>query len=257
MFYFIVSDIHGYLDVLIETLKMIDLKTNKDNKLIFLGDYIDYGDKSCQTLYYIKELMENNPNQVVALLGNHEEAFLQWLSNPTSEVQWLMEDKDFKTIKTFITEDEYKLIAENDDILYISKLVANMIKKNHRELLIWLKKLLYYFETDNQIFVHAGIEEEAEELWRLGTPKEYFTSKFPPSKGYFYKDIVAGHVGTSEFRKNKELHEVYWDKKSHFYIDGTTKNSKIIPILKYNVESGAYTSFRKTDENNWQEYKVK
>jgi predicted phosphodiesterase len=34
------SDIHGYYDLMVENLKLIDLE-DKENKLIFCGDYID------------------------------------------------------------------------------------------------------------------------------------------------------------------------------------------------------------------------
>jgi Calcineurin-like phosphoesterase len=40
--------------------------------LIFLGDYVDKGIHSRQTVDYVKTLTERYPNQVTALLGNHE-----------------------------------------------------------------------------------------------------------------------------------------------------------------------------------------
>lgn len=52
------SDIHGHLDIFRETLKNVDLES-KNNKLILLGDYIDRGDKSCETLYFIKQPMKS------------------------------------------------------------------------------------------------------------------------------------------------------------------------------------------------------
>lgn len=35
-----ISDIHGYYNQMIDSLKNVDLK-NEENKIIFLGDYVD------------------------------------------------------------------------------------------------------------------------------------------------------------------------------------------------------------------------
>ena len=193
MFYYAMSDIHGYFDVLQESMQVVDLKSNKSNKIIFLGDYIDYGKESLKVLYFIKRLSEEYDGQVIALRGNHEEIFLKKL-----------------------------LIANSIKI--------DSFKEKHKELIIWLRNLPYYFQTKRQIFVHAGILEEAGDLWMHGTPTEYFTSKYPAEEGFFYKDIIAGHVGTSELRNNKNNHEVYWDT-----------------II--------YTSFRRID-NKLKEYRI-
>lgn len=219
MFYYAISDIHGYYNILKETMNLIDLKSDKENKLIFLGDYIDYGNESLEVLYYIKALSEEYENQVIVLRGNHEETFLEKLS------------KNSPRINTF--------------------------KNDHKELISWLKRLPYYFQTERQIFVHAGIIEEAGDLWMHGTPREYFVSKYPAETGYFYKDIIAGHVSTSELRNNTSNHEVYWDGQSHYYIDGTVQKSGIIPVLKYDTETGIYTSFCKIERNGWKEYNIK
>lgn len=218
MFYYAMSDIHGYFDILQESMQVVDLKSNKSNKIIFLGDYIDYGKESLKVLYFIKRLSEEYDGQVIALRGNHEEIFLKKL-----------------------------LIANSIKI--------DSFKEKHKELIIWLRNLPYYFQTKRQIFVHAGILEEAGDLWMHGTPTEYFTSKYPAEEGFFYKDIIAGHVGTSELRNNKNNHEVYWDGKNHYYIDGTVRESGIIPVLKYNTDTIIYTSFRRID-NKLKEYRI-
>jgi len=262
MNYYAISDIHGFLDELKEVMKLVNIKNN--NKLIFLGDYIDYGEKSCEVLYYIKNLSETYKNQVIVLMGNHEEMFLQWLRNPKEYVGYYIEDKDLHTLKTFLNSDEIKEFSNqiklNNDVTKTSIEVANLIKSRHKDLIVWLRKLPYYYETDNQIFVHAGIDEKAEELWKVGTPKIYFTGKYPdfPLKPkYFYKDIISGHIGAVQFRKDKNNHKIFWDGKSHYYIDGTTRLSLFIPILKYNTTTGIYTSFCKEENNDWKEYEIR
>ncbi|MEG1365263.1 MAG: hypothetical protein RSC71_06855, partial [Cetobacterium sp.] len=62
--------------------------------------------------------------------------------------------------------------------------------------------------------------------------------------GAFVKDIIAGHLGTYQMCGECR---VYWDGQSHYYIDGTTERSKFVPVLKYDTETGIYTSFEKID----------
>ena len=79
---YVQSDIHGYLNVLKSNIGQIDL--SQDNQLIFLGDYIDYGMKSCQTLRFLYDLQkEYGCEKVVVLKGNHERDFLEWIDEYT------------------------------------------------------------------------------------------------------------------------------------------------------------------------------
>lgn len=254
MYYYAISDIHGYLDELKESMKLVDL--NDNNKLIFLGDYIDYGDYSRETLYYIKDLFDRYKNQIMVLRGNHEESFLEWLVSPIDNINYFTEDKELHTLKTFL--DDMDIIHLSDNIEKRNVEVANIINNKHKDLINWLKSLPYYYETDKQIFVHAGIDEDAKELWKLGTPKYYFTDKYPDSLNNFkpfYKDVVAGHIGTTNFRIDKNNHNVFYDGLNHYYIDGTVNISHSIPILKFNTNTGKYTSFYK-DNDSWKENNI-
>lgn len=254
------SDIHGHLDIFKSTLKNVYLK-EKNNKLILLGDYIDRGDKSCETLYFIKELSEKFPNQVIPLIGNHEDMFLDDLDAmyPIGEVS---------EINKYITEDEYKVIIlkvenESDELLksmMIYKYVTELIKVKHKNLITWLKGLPYYYETEEQIYVHAGINEDVSHYWNVETSDEMFIWKYPPTIGKFYKDIIAGHTHTSEISGDENYHKVFWDGENHYYLDGATIISNNIPILKYDTDKKRYSSFEKIiDEKgivSFVEYKI-
>lgn len=244
------SDIHGYYDSMEKNLGKIDLE-NKENKLIFCGDYIGYGPESSKVLYRIKKLTENYSGQVAALKGNHETMFLEFLEakeNDVWNIEWIGADKDFSTINTFISEETkdkiYKIKLEHYNPIEvgfkISKLIKDDIKTNHKELINWLKSLPLYYEAEKQIFVHAGIDEEAGDWWQYGTPEEMFVMKYPPTFGKFYKDIIAGHVGTNSLKNEEGFSGVYWDGENHFYIDGTVVISGSIPLLIYDIDTGQY-----------------
>ena len=71
----IVGDIHGDLVSLHKILDEINFEiflANKDNKMIFLGDYIDRGTNSVAVLYTICKLKQMYPDSVILMRGNHE-----------------------------------------------------------------------------------------------------------------------------------------------------------------------------------------
>lgn len=68
-----VGDIHGEFDHL-ERL-MVKLTPKEDDKIIFLGDYIDRGPKNPETVSFLLEFAKQFPNTVF-LRGNHEQMML-------------------------------------------------------------------------------------------------------------------------------------------------------------------------------------
>lgn len=250
------SDIHGHLDIFKAALEKIDL--SGENKLILLGDYIDQGPQSGGTLRYIYGLQqEQGADKVIVLRGNHEEMLLGWLDaycganagkqdeyGLTPYDPWLETDTNYAAFRTLITQRQWQDFTKlpgkpSDDKLNIE--AAKMVLETCGQLIKWLRGLPYYYETEKQIFVHAGVDEEAEEWWHLGTPEYVFTGKFPATKGSFYKDIIAGHIGTYSIAEDPHFHGVYHDGQSHYYIDGTVCVSGKIPILAYDEKSGEYS----------------
>lgn len=167
-------------------------------------------------------------------------------------------------ILTFIKnfQENYRnqvvILLGNHEFMLLEYIANKQVPFNDNVIIDWLKSLPYYFETDTQIFVHAGIDEEAEELWKYGSENYYFCSKYPHTTGKFIKDIIAGHISTSEISGKSNYHKVYWDKQSHFFIDGDTPISKITPVLKYDTILKKYSSFEKIKQADggilWQEY---
>lgn len=234
--FYAISDIHGYLDEFINALNKVEL-SDKDNRLILLGDYIDNGSKSFQVLSKIIELEEMYSGQIITLFGNHEEWFYEWLIPETPTASAFGE-----TIQSFFSPEELKeILVSNPNNFEIA--IRNAIKTKTK-FIDWFKeryKDKRYYETDNQIFVHAGIDEEAGKLWKELTSSEMFTNKFPLTTGGFLKDIVSGHVASWEVAKDKTYQgKIYHDSKSHYFIDGDVKNSKIIPVLCYDTITKKY-----------------
>ena len=214
------SDIHGCLAEFEEALSRIeDHLESEDTRLVLLGDYIHGRQDGRYVLDKIMELQyKYGRDKVVALMGNHEEFVLLGYStiaemNPT-----------------------YSEEQEADDDKYVR----------------WIENLPRYYTEGNTIFVHAGIDEEAGDLWEWGTGEETFVGKFPAQTGKIEgieSKVVAGHVGTSDISGDPGYHDIYYDGASHYYIDGTVLSSVVIPILMVDTDTDKY--YRVTESGNW------
>ena len=253
------SDIHGCPDAFADSLKRIDLSGG--NRLVLLGDYIDYGPESGKALRLVYETQQRyGAEKVIVLRGNHEEMLLEWLDAYAGShagepdeyglvpwSPWLDTDPDYDTFRSFVTEEQWQFFEQitrtaSEDTRNIE--AARMLLSANGELIRWLRGLPYFYETERQIFVHAGVDEEAGDWWRYGTPEATFVGKYPPTFGSFYKDVIAGHVGTSRLADDPDFHGVYHDGQSHYFIDGTVSASGRVLILAYDEEKGTYSEIR-------------
>lgn len=256
-----ISDIHGYdreFARWVDRLGNLTAFLEAGNKLILLGDYIDYGPDSCQVLERIYSLSKTLGDSLVVLRGNHEEAFLEWLafySSPNAWkpdeygfadwIGWLQEDGStgYQTYRTFLIPklwDCFQKIAPVTPELVLNIDAAGTILLNHRELITWLRNLPYYYETERQIFVHAGINEAYPNFWKEMTEPYVFVGKFPAETGHFPKDIIAGHVAASTVAGDRECEGIFFDGESHYYIDGSVQKTGRLLCLAYDEKDGKY-----------------
>ena len=146
-----------------------------------------------------------------------------------------------------MTSEEIEMLKTMSDrdakISYMKKCV----KGNHKHLLSWMRKLRLYYETETQIFVHAGVDEtipEDEIEWcAIGTPDYVLTGKYPPSTGHFYKDIIACHVAAASVARDRKFRGIYFDGKSHYYIDGSVLKNRRLLCLAYDENKKQYYEF--------------
>lgn len=151
---FAVGDIHGHVRKLRELLAEIPLDLSQDF-LIFLGDYIDRGPASRQVVDTIIELAWQS-DRVICLRGNHEQMFLDFLSG--ADPLLYLFNGGRRTLESYGYE-------EDPDGRY-----RVYVPYKHLD---FLRSLPYLVETDEYIFVHAGLRpgvplaEQTEEdlLW--------------------------------------------------------------------------------------------
>jgi len=217
------SDIHGCLAEFEQALSLVLEQLENDGAmLLLLGDYIHGGSDNKGVLDKIINLQQRyGTDKVVALMGNHEEFVL------------LGDSSINHMIKSF---DEEHFIDDGEEDKYIQ----------------WMENLPRYYTEGNTIFVHAGIDEDAGDLWEWGTGEDVFVGKYPAEIGKIEgldMKVVAGHVGTAEISQNPRYHDIYYDGQSHYYIDGTVLDSGVIPVLMVDTKTDRY--YRVTETGNW------
>lgn len=242
-----IPDTHGCLTELREALTKVDL-SDPSTHLVLLGDYVDRGPDSAGVLTAVKALCDANPDQVIALAGNHEVWFLDWLDADDADPTWLLADTGLITVRSILpTEVVEQAVAElaGGTIDVVSATLKREVLNRHGDLIAWLRALPLYYETATHLYVHAGVDEEAGSMWASMTTAEIFTEKFPPSLGptAVGKVIVAGHVGVGPLHAKEgrmRCWEPYVDA-GHIYLDGRVEDTGRLNVMRYDVKTRTTT----------------
>lgn len=192
-----IGDIHGNNVRFRKALKSISLK--KTDKLVLIGDLVDRGKESKEVLDTLFLLQENGFENIIYIRGNHEQLLLDSFENESKEYLWIKNGGD-KTLQSFKVN------------------FCNEIPFKYIQL---LKSSILYYEFEDYIFVHAGLNLSIEDpfkdeyslLWtREMNEKDLINSKFAK------KNVIHGHTPISQKQILDNL-----------------QNSKII-----NIDNGVY-----------------
>jgi len=197
-----IGDIHGRLDLLKELERQIDqdIKSRPIGRplYVFLGDYIDRGMSSRQTIDWLIEHSRNC--ETVFLMGNHEQIAIECLRNPDLFGQWMR----LGGLETLIS---YGIVPEATGS--VGKKIVEMQAAFHTALpqshLRFFRNLQSCFSCGDFFFAHAGINPDVD----LSRQKErdllWIRSAFLSSDKNFGKIIIHGHTPTHdiEVRPNR------------------------------------------------------
>lgn len=179
---FVIGDVHGCAKELKELYAKLPLQA--DDKLVFLGDYVDRGPESRRVVDFILGL----ERPYVALKGNHEAEMLECLTSefPENLFEWLLLWGGEKTLLSYGVspyrsgEDEEAIVAR----------FSKAIPDQHKD---FYKGLQVLYEDDNCICVHAGLNPEfpadRDEKTLLWIRDEFIESKVD-----FGKRVIFGHT---------------------------------------------------------------
>jgi serine/threonine protein phosphatase 1 len=150
---FAVGDIHGDLEALEGVFARLPA-LGRDDTIVFLGDYVDRGPKSAQVIQFVRRLASDGPPKVVALRGNHEDAWLRVI-----EVGWPAfvlppGNGCLAAMRSFTggpAPDPEAMPRPDEEkaLLRGTFFPADVVD--------WMRGLPYWYEDDHAIYVHAGL----------------------------------------------------------------------------------------------------
>lgn len=182
---FVIGDIHGGLKALEQVLERANVAVN--DKLIFLGDYVDGWSQSPEVVSYLIQLKSSH--NCIFIRGNHDDLCYRWLKFNESNETWLLHGGQ-STVDAY---SRYPLNLINIHIHFFEGL------KN------------YHIDAENRLFVHAGftshngVEKEFfdkmlywdRSLWELVLAMDKdltIHDKYYPKRLSHYKEIFIGHT---------------------------------------------------------------
>ncbi|WP_339028239.1 metallophosphoesterase family protein [Bradyrhizobium symbiodeficiens] len=195
------GDIHGCVDLLHNSFAVIDedLGRNPVDRAVevFLGDYIDRGPQSSQTLDLLIE--RSRMRETICLKGNHEAYFLNVLRDPSKIGDW----RQFGGLPTLmsygINPPLNPTAAERTDLI---STLLELMPPSHLQFLRGLKPS---FTCGDFYFVHAGVRPGIPLREQQETDLLWIRDEFLESKENFGKFVVHGHtpVEAPDIRHNR------------------------------------------------------
>jgi serine/threonine protein phosphatase 1 len=186
---FVVGDVHGRRSQLRHLLSILPRDAGRDT-LVLLGDFIDRGDDIPGTVADVLSLVNDAAaGNVVALRGNHEEMFLDFLDEGAP--LWL--HPAVGSSETFNQDTGDALTAELRSWWEeAQRRVSDSLPPAHVE---FFRSLPLFHEDEHAYYVHAGLdgekhpgETDARHLLWSRNPDFY--------KHYYGKPCVFGHTPT-------------------------------------------------------------
>jgi len=176
---FAIGDIHGCLEKLQTLMKNIGADPQNDT-LIFIGDYIDRGNSSSEVVDYVIRL-KREYKKVVCLLGNHEHMLIRYLEGVDEDMY--LENGGIATLYSYGISRSEK-----------PKKRKAKIPREHRK---FFEALLLHYETENFIFVHAGLKPGLQLCEQTMHDLLWVRHEFIDAEDDFGKMVIFGHTPLS------------------------------------------------------------
>jgi serine/threonine protein phosphatase 1 len=186
----VIGDIHGGLRALKQLLEIV--KVAQNDKLLFLGDYVDGWSESAQVIDFLIDLDEKQ--DCVFIKGNHDAWCEDWLKGGNPDSIWVKHGGK-ETIESYQNYTEEKIV---------------------RHLNFFERMRDYYVDHQNRLFIHAGFSSmhgpEKEHyssnyswdrtLWEMASSMDKRIEKDSlsyPKRLLLYEEIYIGHTPTIHY----------------------------------------------------------
>ncbi|MFC0205075.1 metallophosphoesterase family protein [Novosphingobium soli] len=149
-----IGDVHGRYDLLKLLLDAIGehsgaRATPEALHIVFLGDLVDRGPDSARVVDLVAEL-ESDTDQVIALMGNHEEAMLRALDGDLMILRKWLQVGGADTVRSYGLE----LPDEGADMRRYLRRLKKSIPSQHAR---WMRSMPLTARSGDYFFCHAGI----------------------------------------------------------------------------------------------------
>lgn len=191
-----VGDIHGRFDLLLPLVEAVvaDLHDSGAERkmVVFLGDYIDRGPDSRSVLRLLSGLSKTQGVEWRFLKGNHEQAMLEFLEDPSAGARWCEYggDRALQSWGLRVPELAHRTEAWE-------RVAADLRHKLTAQEKAFLEDLELSVTVGDYFFVHAGARpglaldrQSSEDLLWIRQP-------FLQSRASFEQVVVHGHTPTT------------------------------------------------------------
>lgn len=194
---FAIGDIHGEVDqlrVLLAKLPPLDA----GDTMVFLGDYIDRGPASAETVAVVRQVAAERGCKVAALRGNHEDAWLRVIDRGWPEFLLPAPNGCLATLRSYVGgppvgDDEMPSADEFRVMLDGSFFPADVVA--------WMRALPIFYEDEHAIYVHAGVPQRDGRWLHPSEVDEpavlMWTRAEAMFREYRGKTLVIGHTATA------------------------------------------------------------
>jgi serine/threonine protein phosphatase 1 len=149
---FVTGDIHGDLAAVLRIeAQLPDLDAG--DTLVFLGDYLNRGPQSAQVIEHLRSLPQRTPARVIALKGNHEDAWLRAIDHGWPEFVLPAQHGCREAMESYLGRIDGLLSDPLAKVLLEGAFFP-------LDVVEWMRMLPYYYEDEHAIYVHAGLARE-------------------------------------------------------------------------------------------------
>ncbi len=206
-----VSDVHGNLPYLRGLLEKVGFCP--DDVLILVGDLLEKGRQSLDTLRYVTALSKTHT--VRAVSGNCDWWIpLMYEVGTVEDNLWYINNKPFCLARQMCAEQG---IAVTPDMDYIA--MRDTLAARYPEEFAFLRAMPEVIDTPHYTFVHGGLPEGAPETWDAWACMKY--DHFMETRRRFEKWVVVGHWPVMLYHENiVDANPVFDRDKRIISIDG-------------------------------------
>ncbi len=185
---FAIGDVHGCVDKLRSLLwKCESLAADAPARYVFVGDYIDRGPDTNESIQTIIDLQKKERAEVICLRGNHEQILLDCFTDgPEQLAYWALANGGAETLRSYGAESIHD------------------IPETH---LAWIRSLRFFYDDGKRYFVHAGVDPEVPLNQQSEHDQLWIREPFLLSDKILERFIVHGHTpqrsGLPELRPNR------------------------------------------------------